>query len=106
MKAENVIIREIFILFLQDSVIIHEMLHAVGFHHEQSRTDRDDYVTINTANIEAGFEDNFDKETTTILSAYDLTSIMHYESEVSTSSISVNLKYNKQSALANTQWSN
>lgn len=32
----------------------HEILHALGFHHEQVRSDRDDFVTILTKNIQSG----------------------------------------------------
>ena len=33
---------------------MHEFLHALGFHHEHMRADRDDDVTIHWDNIEPG----------------------------------------------------
>ncbi len=40
--------------------ILHELVHALGFVHEQSRADRDNFVKINWDNIESGFETQFD----------------------------------------------
>lgn len=34
--------------------VIHELMHACGFLHEQNRYERDDYVTVNYANIRQG----------------------------------------------------
>ncbi|KAG8512593.1 Meprin A subunit beta [Galemys pyrenaicus] len=60
----------------------HEFLHALGFWHEQSRSDRDDYVQIIWDRIQSGKESNFnkydDKSSNSLNTPYDYTSVMHY----------------------------
>ncbi|NXS60001.1 MEP1B protein, partial [Brachypteracias leptosomus] len=62
--------------------IQHEFLHALGFWHEQSRSDRDDYVSIVWDRIQTGKDHNFVKyndTTSDFLNVpYDYTSVMHY----------------------------
>jgi hypothetical protein len=59
--------------------LAHEVLHALGFLHEQSRPDRDNFVTIHWNCIEPGREGNFNKvNTATAYGPYDFTSVMHY----------------------------
>jgi N-acetylneuraminic acid mutarotase len=59
---------------------MHEITHALGLYHEQSRCDRNGYVQILYANIQPGFEHNFDSLclNATDLFAYAEGSIMHY----------------------------
>uniref|UniRef100_UPI003AB040EC zinc metalloproteinase nas-4 n=1 Tax=Centroberyx gerrardi TaxID=166262 RepID=UPI003AB040EC len=61
--------------------ICHEILHALGFHHEHTRTDREKYITINLHNIMEGKKSNFNEQNGNTFSLpYDITSIMHYGS--------------------------
>ncbi|KOS04272.1 M12 family metallopeptidase, partial [Paenibacillus polymyxa] len=59
---------------------IHEIAHVIGYWHEQSRKDRDNFVTIHRENILPGYERNFDKHISDgqDVGAYDYGSIMHY----------------------------
>jgi hypothetical protein len=61
---------------------IHEIGHLIGMWHEQSRPDRDIFVTVHPENIQEGKEHNFDKHDIDwpIAGPYDLGSIMHYGS--------------------------
>ncbi|NWI86641.1 MEP1A protein, partial [Pitta sordida] len=65
------------------AIVEHEILHALGFYHEQSRTDRDDYVKIWWDEIIPGKEHNFvkydDSYITDLNTPYDYESLMHYE---------------------------
>ncbi|CAK6976980.1 high choriolytic enzyme 1-like [Scomber scombrus] len=64
---------------LYQSTVQHEVLHALGFHHEQVRSDRDRYVNILSQNIQSGKESNFRKVGTNNLGTpYDFNSVMHY----------------------------
>ncbi|XP_057333587.1 protein tolkin-like isoform X2 [Microplitis mediator] len=67
--------------------LLHELGHTIGLFHEHSRSDRDEYVKIFTANIMSGDKINFEKipknESTTLGQPYDYSSIMHYDGTVS-----------------------
>jgi len=59
---------------------IHEFMHAIGYLHEQARSDRDQYVTINFENIKSGMASQFTKCEHCDLQGlpYDTGSVMHY----------------------------
>merc|ERR1719187_1646210 len=65
-------------------IVQHEFLHALGIFHEQSRSDRDNYLYIYKDNIRPGMEHNFGKKGQHSQYgqsvAYNYNSIMHYGS--------------------------
>ncbi|CAL1537018.1 unnamed protein product [Lymnaea stagnalis] len=63
-------------------IILHELGHAIGFWHEHTRPDRDQYVDIILENVIENKEGNFNKmkpeEVFSLEEKYDFDSIMHY----------------------------
>ncbi|XP_028847000.1 high choriolytic enzyme 1 [Denticeps clupeoides] len=61
------------------SVVSHELMHALGFLHEQSRADRDKYVTVMWSNIWRDRMRYFEKfKTNNMDTPYDYSSVMHF----------------------------
>lgn len=60
--------------------IIHEFLHALGFQHMQSSSNRDDYIMIIWENIRSTAYGNFEiiPNTGSFGQPYDYDSILHY----------------------------
>ena len=71
-------------LSIASGVTQHEILHALGFAHQQSYPNRDQFVRILTQNIQDTALFNFEKRESNIIDTfnlpYDYKSIMHYES--------------------------
>ncbi|XP_036941754.1 zinc metalloproteinase nas-4-like isoform X1 [Acanthopagrus latus] len=61
--------------------LCHELIHALGLHHEHTREDRDRYVMVQWQSIMPGRTKNFKvKNGNTLNLPYDINSIMHYGS--------------------------
>lgn len=62
--------------------IVHELGHAIGFFHEHSRPDRDEYITVIKDNVIPGFLGAFStvapRFSNSFNFGYDYASIMHY----------------------------
>ena len=74
-------------LFLSDGCqppeIAHEIMHALGFLHEQNRSDRDDFISMQWPNIDPKYKINFEKFSSQLMrlsgqSEFDFQSIMIY----------------------------
>ena len=66
-------------------LMAHEVGHALGFFHEQSRPDRDDWIRIVEENVRPGKSYNFIKYSEWLVDSrkveYDYSSLMHYKTD-------------------------
>jgi hypothetical protein len=58
-------------------IILHEIGHALGFYHEQARSDRSKYVDYFEYNVKSSKRDQYDKQGD-LFGDYNYNSIMHY----------------------------
>ncbi|XP_071058650.1 hatching enzyme 1.2-like [Pseudochaenichthys georgianus] len=64
---------------LYHHTVQHELLHALGFNHEQTRSDRDKHIRVVLQNVMYGMEHNFYKIATLNQGTpYDYNSVMQY----------------------------
>ncbi|KAH9488607.1 Zinc metalloproteinase nas-13 [Bulinus truncatus] len=67
----------------QMGLYLHEIGHAIGLLHEHQLPERDDYITVNLANVEPAFVEWFNKYHPSQINnygvQYEYSSIMHYE---------------------------
>ena len=61
--------------------VLKQVMHALGFWHEQNRSDRDNYIEVLYQNIRPEAKDQFTKmsdKQNRLFTEYDYSSIMHY----------------------------
>jgi hypothetical protein len=67
-------------------IMCHELMHALGVWHEQSRPDRDQFVIVNLENVSndgcgGPCDHNFDVVQAATQGGYDFDSVMHYRAD-------------------------
>ncbi|XP_077491860.1 astacin-like metalloprotease toxin 5 [Amblyomma americanum] len=68
---------------LELPIVLHELLHALGFMHEHVRPDRDQYIKVIPENIKPQYLANFKKvapDEALLFSSFDMESVMMYGS--------------------------
>lgn len=69
---------------ITETIVLHELLHSLGFIHEHTRSDRDSYINIVYDNVSDGNASEFDIKNNVVSdniimrTDYDYDSIMHY----------------------------
>ncbi|XP_075911080.1 uncharacterized protein LOC142906670 [Petromyzon marinus] len=60
--------------------VLHELMHALGFHHEHCRSDRDDHVLVLSHNLRPEWVDDMRKTSNehNLRTPYDYSSVTHY----------------------------
>lgn len=68
---------------MKHSTILHELGHAIGFWHEQSRPDRREYINVLWHNVPSTHRTNFETvaQINSLGVGYDYNSVMHYNSD-------------------------
>ncbi|XP_046445851.1 hatching enzyme 1.2-like [Daphnia pulex] len=63
----------------QTGTVMHELMHRVGFHHEHTRPDRDNYINIIWSNIDPSLQSQYyAANDSSLILSYDYGSVMHY----------------------------
>jgi len=87
--------------------VVHEMMHALGFWHEQSRADRNKYIYVNMRNVSPAMRYNFhmQHDATYLGEAYNIYSVMQYgPTAFSSNGRSVTISLRRDPSVKNFGW--